>query len=678
MSDHNPLLERWETPFGMPPFADIKPSHFAQAFDVAFAEHNLELDQIASHLGEPDFNNTVLALESSGSLLKRVGAVFANLKASHTSPELQLIEKDIAPRLAAHGAALYQNRALFQRIDALHQARSSLSLDGESLRVLERHHLDFVRAGAKLEGPAREQFAQNTQTLAALFTQFSQSLLADESTYCLVLNNDEELIGLPEFVRQAARQLAGERGIASDHAHAFTLSRSSVMPFMTFSERRDLRERMWRAWCARGENQGPTHNHEVIKRILSLRLEQAQLLGYASFADYALQDTMAGSVAAARGLLLRVWEPARQRALAERQALVALSGLQDFQAWDWHFWAERLRQQKLDLDEAAVRPYLRLGKLTEAMFDVAGRLFGISFHKVASLPSYHQDVRGWEVKDRQGQHLGVFLADNFARIGKRSGAWMSNYRDASDLGSAVRPIVVNNNNFSKAPEGQDTLLSLDDGRTLFHEFGHGLHGLLTRVRFPRLSGTHVLRDFVELPSQLFEHWLLQPEVLRQFARHAHSGEPMPDGMIQQIVDAQTFNQGFATVEYVASALVDLALHEHTAPEALDLGEFEVQALHALGMPPSIGMRHRLPHFSHLFSSNGYAALYYVYMWAEVLDADGFDAFLEAGDIFASDVADRLHRHIYAAGDTQAPMDAYIAFRGREPSAAPLLQKRGLT
>jgi peptidyl-dipeptidase Dcp len=673
----NPLLQTWQTPFGMPPFESIQAFHFEEAFDKALSQHQAEIVAISNNTEPPSFENTLIALEASGDLLNQTSNVFFNLSASHSSPDIQRLERELAPKLAAHSAALYLNEALFQRIDALNQVKHQLQLDAESIRLIERYHLDFVRAGAKLQAKDRESFAQNSERLASLFTQFSQNVLADESSFCLTITNDDELQGLPSFVRQSAQKLAKDRGLTEPNAHAFTLSRSSITPFMTFSERRDLRKTMWNAWCQRGEHAGAHNNEPIMKEILKLRLAQARLLGYKDFSEYALADTMAGGTQQARDLLMRVWQPARLKALQEREDLKKLSGLNDLEAWDWHFWTERVRKEKFDLNEAEIKPYLQLHKLMQAMFHVAHRLFGVNFKEVSNIAKYHETVTGWEVTDANGQHVGLFLSDNFARSTKRSGAWMSTYRDPMHLSTSVRPIVVNNNNFSQGPEGQPTLLSLDDARTLFHEFGHGLHGLLSQVRFPRLSGTSVLRDFVEFPSQVYENWLMQPQILKEFALHAETGQAMPEALIQKILKAQTFNQGFSTVEYVSSALVDLALHETTDLDALDFKAFEAKTLKAIDMPPAIGMRHRLPHFSHLFSSNSYASAYYVYMWAEVLDADGFDAFLEADDLFAPEPARKLYEHIYSAGNRQDPMQAYIAFRGRAPTVTPLLTKRGL-
>ena len=674
----NPLLQTWQTPFGMPPFEAIEAAHFEEAFAKALVQHQIEIRAIAENSDAVTFDNTLLALEASGELLNQTSNVFFNLSASHSSLEIQRIEREIAPKLAAHHASLYLNVPLFKRIERLESQKYELGLDAESVRLIDRYYLDFVRAGAKLQDENRQTFAKNAEKLASCFTTFSQNVLADESSFCLTLTTEEELVGLPDFVRLAAQKLAHDRGLTQRNAHAFTLSRSSITPFMTFSERRDLRQKIWQEWCQRGEHEGPHLNEPVMKQILRLRLEQAQLLGYKDFSEYALADTMAGSANQARELLMRVWEPARRKAIEECEDLKKLSGLGDLQAWDWHYWTERVRKEKFDLNEAELKPYLQLDKMMEAMFYVANRLFGVQFKQAQSLPKYHATVTGWEVTNAQGQHVGLFLSDNFARSTKRSGAWMSTFRDPMHLQTPVRPIVVNNNNFSQGPEGQPTLLSLDDARTLFHEFGHGLHGLLSQVRYPRLSGTSVLRDFVEFPSQVYENWLLQPQILKKFAVHAETGQVMPDHLIDKILAAQTFNQGFSTVEYISSALVDLALHETTDIDGIDFKAFENETLKSIGMPPAIGMRHRLPHFSHLFSSNSYASAYYVYMWAEVLDADGFDAFLEAGDLFAPEPAQKLYEHVYSAGNKQDPMQAYIAFRGRTPTVTPLLSKRGLS
>lgn len=676
----NPLLQHWEASFEMPPFDRIHAEHFVPAFESAMARHRVELQAIGDKALKPDFKNTVLALEQSGESLQRVINVFYNLTASHTSNELQAVERDMAPRLAAHFNQMMLDQGLFTRIDDLYRDRDRLELDPESKRVLERWHLDFVRSGAKLSEPQRLRFAEITEQLASLYTEFSQNVLHDESNFSMVLRSDDELKGLPDFVLSSARQAAIEREVPGDDAHVITLARSSVTPFMTFSQRRDLRQKLWAAWCARGEHEGVHDNRPLIVEILKRRQEMAGLLGYSSYSAYALDDSMAQTPQAALGLLERVWAPARLRAEQEKREMEALALSQgevlSIEAHDWHFWAERLRKARYNLQESELKPYLQLDRMVDAMFDVAGRLFGLQFKPIYDLKLYHPSVKAWEVLGQSGEHVGVFLGDNFARASKRSGAWMSTYRDQHSLLHPQRPIVVNNNNFSQSA-GQACLLSLDDAHTLFHEFGHGLHGLLSKVTYPKLAGTSVLRDFVEFPSQLFEHWLLQPEMLKRHALHVETGEPMPDELIEKILKTKTFNQGFATVEYVSCALADLELHQRKHIEGLDLDLFEQELMAKIAMPSAIGLRHRLPHFLHLFAGSGYASAYYVYLWAEVLDADGFEAFVEAGDAFDPLLAKRLHDHVYSAGNRYEPMQAYVAFRGREPAVEALLRQRGL-
>jgi peptidyl-dipeptidase Dcp len=541
--------------------------------------------------------------------------------------------------------------------------------------LLERTNLDFVLAGARLPVQARVRLAEIVERQAQLQTRFSQNVLADEANWCLWLADERDLAGLPASLRSAARAAAIERG--EPNAWAITLSRSLIVPFLTMSERRDLRQQAFEAWIRRGEHEGEHDNRPLAREILALRAEQAKLHGYASYADYALVDRMAGTPRAVAELLQKVWEPAKARAAEERAALqafaVAHGGPSTIEPWDWRYYAERVRRQRYSVDDDEVKPYFALERMVEAAFDCAQRLFGISFVRRPDLPTYHPDVVAYEVR-RGTRTVGVFLHDNYARPTKRGGAWMSCYRWQSRIDDEVLPIVVNNNNFAK---GERTLLSLDDVRTLFHEFGHGLHGLLSQVSYERLSGTRVLRDFVELPSQLFEHWALESEVLKKHARHVDTGAPIPDALIERLKRARRSNQGFETVEYTASALVDMALHAVASPDGVDIGEFERTELARLGMPDGIVMRHRLPHFGHLFSSANYAAGYYVYMWAEVLDADGYDAFVEAGDPFDAALAARLLKHVYSTGNSVEPRAAYRAFRGRDPSVEPMLAKRGL-
>jgi peptidyl-dipeptidase Dcp len=670
----NPFFERWATPFSLPPFDRIRPEHFPPAFDAGMAEQLAEIAAIARNLEPPSFSNTIEAMERSGRLLTRASKVFSNLNGSNTSAALEAVARDYAPKLARHRMRMALDPGLFRRVADLQSRRDALSMAPDQHRLLERHHRNLVRHGALLAPAAKARLAAIAERLATLQTLFGQNVLHDEKAWHLVLG-EGDLEGLPGFVRAAAAEAARERGIAG--GYVLTLSRSSVEPFLTFSARRDLRRAVFDAWTRRGAQPGAHDNLPLIREIATLRAEQAWLLGYDDYAAYALDDSMAKDAAAVEGLLLEVWVPARRKAIAEAAELQALAQAEGLNAaiepWDWRYYAEKLRRARYAVDETEVKPYFVLDDMVHAAFETAGRLFGVSFIERHGLPLYHPDVRAYEVRDREGATVGLFLHDNFARADKRSGAWMGSYRDQESFDGEVAPIVVNNNNFAK---GAPTLLSFDEARTLFHEFGHGLHGLLSRVRYPSQSGTAVRRDFVELPSQIYEHWMSAPEVLRRYARHHETGLPLPEDLRQRVLAARNFNQGFATVEYTAAALFDLALHRHAAPESLDPAAFEREVLARIGMPAAIPLRHRPAHFQHLFAGSGYAAGYYAYLWAETLDADGFAAFTEAGDVFDPALAARLER-IYAAGDSEDPMALYIAFRGRAPRIDALLRQRGL-
>lgn len=670
----NPFFETWTTPFGVPPFDRIRAEHFPAAFARGMDEHLAEIAAIASDAQPPSFANTIEALERSGRLLDRVCATFFNLTSSNTNDELDAIERDVAARLAQHSMRIALDAALFARVALLYAQRDGLGLAEDQMRLLERRHLGLIRSGAGLSAEAKARMTAISERHALLHTVFGQNVTHDEKEWQLVLQ-EGDLDGLPDFLIAAAAQAAAERGLAG--GWVITLARSSVEPFLTFSGRRDLRRQAYEAWVRRGGLDGPHDNKPLIAEIVALRAEQARLLGYDSYAAFKLADSMAKDVGAVESLLAQVWEPAKRKAAAEcarLQAVARAEGMNDRVApWDWRYYAEKVRKAEYDLDEAEVKPYFMLDTMVQALFDTAGRLFGLRFTERTDIPAYHPDVRVYEVADASGQAVGLFLHDNFARPGKRSGAWMSSYRDQETLDGPVLPIVVNNNNFAK---GSPTLLSFDDAKTLFHEFGHALHGLLSRVRYPSQSGTAVRRDFVEFPSQLFEHWFQAPETLRQYARHAETGQPIPEAMLERLLAARTFNQGFATVEYSAAALLDLAFHVLPEPEIDDVEEFERRVLDRIGMPAEIGVRHRPVHFQHLFAGSGYAAGYYAYLWAEVLDADGFAAFEEAGDVFDPALA-ALLKDIYSSGDTRDPMALYTAFRGREPTVEPLLRKREL-
>jgi peptidyl-dipeptidase Dcp len=680
-ADDNPLLDEWGGPFGVPDFGRIKPDHFRPAFARAFAAHAAEVASIGGNAAAPTFANTIAALEASGQALTRTVNVFNLLAGAHTNDAILAIERELAPLKAKHWDMILMNEALFRRIDGLYRMRERLALSAEQQRVLERYHAKFTRAGAALDAAAKARLADINERLATLATTFSQNVLADEQGYALVLDGDDDLAGLPDFVRAAARAAAEERGLAGKHA--ITISRSSVEPFLQFSARRDLREKIFRAWTARGDGGGATDNKAIIAEMVALRTERARLLGYPSFAHYRLDDTMAKTPQAVRALLDRVWAPGRRRAMADRDALQALVQAEGknfaLAPWDWRYYAEKLRKARYDIDEATIKPYLQLERIIEAAFYTANRLFGLTFESRADVPVWHEDVRVWEVRDAAGRHRGLFFGDYFARTSKHSGAWMTKLRDQEKLRGDIHPLVVNVMNFSKADQDESTLLSFGDAKTLFHEFGHALHGLLSDVTYPIIAGTSVLKDWSELPSQLFEHWLQRPEILRRFARHYRTGEPIPEDELRRLLAARTFNQGQATVEYVASALIDLDIHfQPVAGEAFDIGNFERAALARIGMPDEIVMRHRPTHFQHLFAGDGYAAAYYSYLWSEVLDADAFAAFEEGGDIFDAGVAKKLHDHVYAAGGSRDPAELYTAFRGRLPTPDGLLKRRGLS
>jgi peptidyl-dipeptidase Dcp len=673
----NPLTSKWTASFGMPPFGKIEARHFKPALEAAFREHNAEIEKIAANPARPTFANTILALEKSGWQLSRVASVFWNLEASDSTPELQAVARDMAPRFAAHETRILLDKRLFKRVNDLFERRDTLKLSDEDRRVLERHHLEFVRAGARLSPAEKSRVKEINARLATLVTQFMQNVLKDEQSWQLVLETENDLAGLPPSLRDSAERAARDAGVQGKAL--VTLARSSVEGFLTFSSRRDLREQAFDAWIRRGAHDGETDNREIVAEAVALRSEYARLMGFKSFAEFSLQDTMAKTPEAVGDLLHSVWRKAVKRASEERDALLAEAQRSGDNSpilpWDWRYYAEKVRKAKFDFDESKLQPYLELDNMIRAAFDCATRLFGLKFKERNDLPRYHPEVRIWEVLDRSGAHVGIFMGDYFARSSKRSGAWMSAFRSQHKLAKGQSPIIVNVLNFAKGADGAPALLSFDDARTLFHEFGHALHGLLSNVTYPSISGTAVSRDFVELPSQLYEHWLSTREVLEKHARHYKSGKPMPKSLRDKLLAARNFNQGFATVEYTSSALVDMALYSANGNPIGDVERFERETLNEIGMPDEIVMRHRLPHFMHIMS--GYAAGYYSYLWSEVMDADAFAAFEEAGDVFHKPTAKKLHEYIYSAGNRRDPHAAYVAFRGRPPKIDGLLKKRGL-
>lgn len=666
----NPLLADWATPFEIAPFALISDADFAPAFEIALKEAANEVQGIADNSAAPSFGNTIEALEVSGKALDKVLAVFFSLAGADSNPARQELQRDFSPKLAAHASAIYGNKALFARIKTLWDTRDTLDLSDEQQRVLMLTHRSFRRAGAALTGDQDTAMRAIMSRLAELGTQFTQNLLADEADWHMPLTEDD-LQGLPDFVIAAARAAGGEKGLDGP---VITLSRSLITPFLQFSPRRDLREKAFNAWVARGANDGPTDNRAIAAETLALRQKRAALLGYNSFADFKLETEMAKTPDAARKLLMDVWGPARAQADLDAKTLTQMmhaDGINgDLAPWDWRYYAEKRRKAEHDLDEAQLKPYLQLNRMIEAAFACATRLFNLEFTPL-DVPLYHADCRAWEVT-RGGKHVAVFIGDYFARPSKRSGAWCSAMRGQAKFPQPQGPVVINVCNFAK---GDPALLSYDDARTLFHEFGHALHQMLSNVTYESISGTSVARDFVELPSQLFEHWLEVPEVLGEFATHAETGEPMPQDMLEKVLGAATFDMGFQTVEYVASALVDLAFHSGAAPD--DPMVMQEQVLSDIAMPAAITMRHATPQFAHVFSGDGYSAGYYSYMWSEVMDADAFAAFEEAGGAFDPECAKALEGNILSTGGSRDAEDLYIAFRGRLPGVEALLRGRGL-
>ncbi|EAQ05076.1 peptidyl-dipeptidase, putative [Pseudooceanicola batsensis HTCC2597] len=669
----NPLLAPWDTPFDMPPFAAISDEDYGPALEEALRQHDAEIAAIVADPREPDFENTIAALEASGETLGRVLSAFFAVAGADATPRRQELQREFSPRIAKHFAAISANVQLYERVRAVWDRRDALNLDAEDARQLFLVHRGYVRAGAALRGAEADRMKEIKERLAVLGTEFTQNLLSDESDWFMELS-EADLEGLPEFLVDASRAAGSEKGI---DGFVVTLSRSLIVPFLQFSPRRELREKAWKAWTARGAFGGETDNRGIAAEVLALREERAKLLGYESFAAYKLEPEMAGAPQAVRDLLMAVWTPARTQALEDQLVLsemAAEDGINGpIEGWDWRYYSEKRRKAEHDLDESALKPYFQLENMIAAAFDCANRLFGLEFRPL-DVESYHPDVRLWEAT-RNGDHVAVFIGDYFARGTKRSGAWCSAIRSQAVRPREQTPVVVNVCNFAKPPAGRPALLSYDDARTLFHEFGHALHQMLSDVRWEGVSGTSVARDFVELPSQLYEHWLEVPEVLEKFAIHHETGEPMPKEMLDKVLGAANHDMGFQTVEYVASALVDLEFHDGPAPA--DPMAKQAEVLASLGMPSAIPMRHATPQFAHVFSGDGYSSGYYSYMWSEVMDADAFQAFEEAGGPFDPAVAKSLEENILSKGGSVEAAELYERFRGRLPGVEALLKGRGL-
>ncbi len=675
----NPLLIKWDGPYGgIPPFDKVKVSDFKPALDAAMAENLAEIDAITANTATANFENTIAALEKTGHTLDRVSTIYGIWSGSMSTPEMEAVDTEMAPKLAAFSDKISQNAPLFKRIEAVYNSPDKKKLTSEQQRLTWVYYTNFVRGGAKLGPEQKARLGAINQELAGLFTKFSQNLLGDEGKLYLTLTSEADLAGLPDDLKNAAAAAAAAKMLKNSWVIRNT--RSSIDPFLTNSDRRDLREKAWTMFVSRGDNGDARDNNAGIAQILQLRAERAKLLGYATHAHWRLENAMAKNPENAMKLMEGVWPAAKARVkeeVADMQALADKEGAKiKIEPWDYRYYMEKVRKQKYDLDQNEVKPYLQLDKIREAMFWVAGELFDFAFTPVKDVPVYDPDMVVYEVKNKTtGKHIGMWYFDPYARDGKRSGAWMNAYRNQERAFGDVTTIVSNNANFVKGKPGEPVLISWDDATTMFHEFGHALHGLSSNVTYPSLSGTNVARDYVEFPSQLLEHWVSTPEVLQRFALHYQTGKPIPQALVDKIKKAATFNQGFATTEYLSSALVDMKLHL-AGDKKIDADAFEKETLAALGMPREIVMRHRTPQFGHVFSSDGYSAGYYSYLWSDVLTADSFGAFTEAKGPYDKDVAARLTKYIFSVGNTVDPAEAYRNFRGRDPNVDALMIKRG--
>jgi peptidyl-dipeptidase Dcp len=675
----NPLLEEWRGPYGgVPRFDAVREADFVPALQAAMAGQLEEVAVIAANDSPATFHNTIETLERSGRRLDRAGAIYGVWRANLSTANFRVIERELAPQLAAFADRITQNEALFHRIEVVYASPEKDRLTAEQQRLVWLHYTNFVRAGAKLDAASKERLSAINQRLATLFTEFNQNVLADEDGQHLVLESEADLAGLPDSLRAAAAAAAAAQGL--DGRWLIGNTRSSMEPFLVHSERRALRERGWRLWQQRGDSPGSTDNNPVIREILALRAERATLLGYETHAHWRLENTMAAEPARVLALLESVWPRATARVreeVAEMAACAAAEGTPiDIEPWDYRHYAEKVRRRTFDIDQDELQQYLQLDNIRDAMFWVAGELFDLDFTDVDDVPVFHPDVRVWRVTRRAtGEDAGLWYFDPFARPGKKSGAWMTAYRVQETLDQPVTTLVSNNCNYVRPQPGRPALISWDDATTLFHEFGHALHGLCSAVTYPSLSGTAVPRDFVEFPSQLLEHWLLTPAVLQRFARHWQTDEPMPQELADRLERAARFNQGFATTEYLASAFIDMKLHLDAGAD-IDPRRFEQDTLAALDMPREVAMRHSTPHFQHIFGGDGYSAGYYSYLWADTLVADAFEAFMEARGPWDADVARRLHEHVLSAGNTVDPAEAYRRFRGRDAGTDALMRKRG--
>lgn len=680
------LLKPWTGPYGgVPPWDLVRSDEFVDAFDAAIEMAAADIQKIADNPEPASFENTIVALENAGEALDRLDAIFGVYSSNLNLGPIPDIERVVAPKLSAHSDSVYQNAKLFERIQTIYESDAKDSMTVAQVRLIDDLYKTFVRRGAKLGRSEKARLSRINADLARLFTEFSQNVLEDEKRFVTWIDKESDLAGLPESVVASMKRAA--EALEKPDQWAVTNTRSSMDPFLTYSENRPLREQVWRTYYNRCDNGDEHDNNGIITQILGLRRERAKLLGYPTHAHWRLEPTMAKTPEATEGLMNQVWPKAVARVheeVADMQKIADEEAASDaekikIEPWDYRFYAEKVRKAKYDLDLGEVKPYLQLEKLREGMFWVAGELFGLQFSPASDVPVFHPDVRVWEVSGPDGKHVGLWYFDPYARAGKRSGAWMTAYRVQEDMqqdgGTAKTPLVSNNSNFIPGGEGEVVLISWDDAVTLFHEFGHALHGLSSNVNYPSQAGTSVARDYVEFPSQLLEHWLDTPEVLGKYCVHYETGEPLPQTLIDKIKKASTFNQGFATVEYLASAIVDMKLHT-SDKEQIDPDQFERETLKAIGMPDELPMRHRTPHFAHIFSSDSYSAGYYSYLWADALTADAAEAFEKAGSFYDPDLCKSLRENVFSVGDTIDPADGFRKFRGRDVDTGALLRKRG--
>lgn len=674
----NPFFSEYENEYGIPPFEKIKTEHYLPAFKEGIKQQQAEFDAIAENAEAPTFENTIEALELSGVLLDKVSSVFFNLYSAETNDELAAIANEVSPLLSEHGDNLYLNDKIFARIKTLYLDKENLSLNDEQNRVLENYYKDFVRSGADLSAEDKVKLREINKELSLAELTFGQNLLAENNAYQRFVTDEAELAGLPEGVKQAAAEAAKEAG--QEGKWLFTTSKASFMPVLQYGENRQLRKDLLLAWANRGDNGNANDNKETIKKVMQLRIQRANLLGFKTAAHFILEDKMAKTPEKVYEFLATVWQPALNQAKKEAYDLQKLMDEEGkgekLEAWDWWYYAEKLRKAKYDLDEEAIRPYFKMENVRQGAFDLAGKLWGLQFTALTDYPKYHPDMEAFKVTNADGSLVGVLITDYFPRPGKRAGAWMNEYRKQHYRdGQNIRPVIVNVGNFTKPTSDKPSLLSMDDVQTLFHEFGHGLHGLLAQSTYMSLSGTSVVRDFVELPSQIMENWCFEPQVMKTYARHYETGEVMPDELMEKIEKAGTFNQGFVMTELLSAAILDMDYHTLTNADNLDVNAFEKASLDKMGMIPEIIVRYRSTNFNHVFGG-GYAAGYYSYTWAEVLDADAYQAFVETGDIYNQEVASSFRKNILEKGDSEDAMTLYLKFRGKEPDPSALLRKRG--